>query len=113
MARARRRLRWRAAGAAVAFLLAAVAGVAGNQLTGRLVPALVAFVVLLAAGMAITYLLELHGGRQASGDDHGIGGTSGPDARFDLRDAQGIQMGDHNRQTNYFGAVPPEADHPE
>ena len=58
MSRVRRVVRWRPVGAAVTFVLAAVAGVVGSQLTGHLTAAVVAFVALLAAGMAVTFLLE-------------------------------------------------------
>ena len=65
MARVRHSVRWRPAGAALAFLLAAVAGVVGSQLTGDLTVALVVFVALLAAGMAVTFVLERHAERAA------------------------------------------------
>jgi hypothetical protein len=106
MARVRHAVRWRPAGAAVAFVLAAVAGVVGNQLTGHLTWALVAFAVLLAAGMAVTFLLERHAGGQASDADQGTAAASGPGGTYDLRGARGVQVGKDNRQTNYFG---PEA----
>ena len=61
-------MRWRPAGAAATFVLAAVAGVVGNQLTGHLSVALALFVVLLAAGTAVTFLLERHAGERASGE---------------------------------------------
>jgi RIP homotypic interaction motif len=106
MAQVRHAGRWRAAGAAVTFLLAAVAGVVGNQLTGHLTAALVAFVVLLVAGMTVTFLLERHRSERASGDDQGTGGASGPGRTCDMRDARGVQIGDGNRQTNYFAPEP-------
>ena len=101
MARVRRGVRWRPVGAAATFLLAGLAGVVGNQLTGHLTVALVVFVVLLAAAMAVTFLLE----RRASDDDQGTGGADGT---HDLRGARGVQIGDNNRQTNYFGPDRPE-----
>ena len=104
MARVRYSARWRPAGAAVTFVLAAVAGVVGNQLTGHLTVALVAFVVLLAAGMAVTFLLERSAGGRASGEDQDAPTAGEPSGAFDLRGARGVQVGDGNRQTNYFGA---------
>jgi hypothetical protein len=107
MARVRYSERWRPAGAAVTFVLAAVAGVVGNQLTGHLSVALVAFVVLLAAGMAVTFLLERSAGGRASGEDRPAAPAAPagePCETFDLRGARGVQVGDVNRQTNYFGA---------
>jgi hypothetical protein len=106
MARTPRAVRWRPAGAAAAFALAAVAGVVGNQLTGHLSWALGVFVVLLTTGMAVTFLLERHSDGQAADDDQGDdageprAGTSGPWG------AQGLQVGDGNRQFNYFGPGP-------
>ena len=102
MARVRHGVRWRPAGAAATFVLAAVAGVVGNQLTGHPSVALVAFVVLLAAGMAVTFLLERHAGGQAADDDQSAGEPGG--GAYDLRGARGVQIGDGNRQTNYFGS---------
>lgn len=103
MARVRHAARWRSAGAAATFVLAAVAGVLGNQLTGHLTVALVAFVVLLAAGVAVILLLERSAGGRASGEDQGTGGIGAPGGQYDLRGAHGVQVGDGNRQVNYFG----------
>ncbi len=88
------------------FVLAAVAGVAGDRLTGHLTAALVVFVMLLAAGMTVTYLLERHARSRTSGDGPGTGDAAEPGAGFDLRGARGVQFGEHNRQVNYFGAEP-------
>jgi hypothetical protein len=105
MARVRHAVPWRPAGAAATFFLAAVAGVVGNQLTGRLTVALVVFVMLLAAGMAVTFLLERHARGQASCDDQGVGADGEPGhGTYDLRGARGVQIGDGSRQTNYFGS---------
>jgi hypothetical protein len=104
VARVQGGVRWRPAGAAVTFFLAAVAGVAGNRLTGHLTPALVAFGVLMAAGMTVTYLLEAHAGRRRS--DDGEAATGGPGRGHDLRGAQGVQFGDRNQQVNYFADGP-------
>lgn len=93
------------AGAAVTFVLAAVAGVAGNQLTGHLSVALVVFVVLLAAGMTLTFWLARSAGGRASEEDHDAAGTDEPRETIDLRRARGVQVGDGNRQVNYFGAA--------
>lgn len=104
MARVRRAVRWRPVGAAATFVLAAVAGVVGNQLTGHLTVALVAFVILLATGMTVTFLLERHAGGRASNDDQSAdaAGKAGGGI-YDPRGVQGVQVGDGNRQTNYFG----------
>ena len=103
MARIRRVVRWRPAGAAVVFLLAAAAGVAGNQLTGRVTPALVVFAVLVVAGTAITYVLDRHAtarGTVETETDPSTGSRTGP---VTLHGVRGVQIGDHNRQQNYFG----------
>ena len=104
MARARSAAHWRPVGGAATFVLAAVAGVVGNQLTGHLTPALVIFVVLLTAGMVIVFSLERCSGGQTSDEDPGIYIAGGPSATYDMRAAQGVQIGDDNWQTNYFGA---------
>jgi hypothetical protein len=90
--------RWQPVGAAVSFLLAAIAGAVGNQLTGHLTVALAVFAGLLVAGMTVCCLLEPHGGR-VPGEAHS-GEAQGP---YDLRGAWGVQFGSGNRQTNYFG----------
>ena len=90
-----------------ATFLAAVAGVAGNQLTGQPGTALAVFAVLLAVGMVLTYLLERHvGGRASSDDGQGAGAVGEPGEAWDLRGARGVQVGDGNQQTNYFGDQP-------
>jgi hypothetical protein len=97
----------RPAGAAAAFLLAAVAGVVGNQLTGHLTVALVAFIGLLTAGMAVVFLLEWRAGEHTSNDDQGAATDGEPGCEaYGLRGVQGIQVGDGNQQTNYFGGSP-------
>jgi hypothetical protein len=106
MARARQAVRWRPAGAAATFVVAVVAGVVGNQLTGHLTWALMAFVVLLAAGMAVTFLLERHANGRSPDEDQGARAAGGPGNKYDLRRARGVQVGDGNLQTNYFGAEP-------
>jgi hypothetical protein len=100
MARVGRPLRWRVAGTAATFVLAAVAGVVGNQLTGQETWALVAFVALLAAGTAVTFALERSADRRIGDEDR----QDSPGGRPDFRHVQGLQLGDHNKQTNYFGA---------
>jgi hypothetical protein len=77
--------------------------VVGNQLTGHLTPAVVAFAALLVAGMAVTFLLERKAGGQTSGDDQSSGTADEGPGRSDLRGARGVQVGDNNRQVNYFG----------
>jgi hypothetical protein len=93
-------------GAAATFLLAAVAGVVGNQLTGHLTLALAIFGVLLATGMAVTFLLERSSSNEARGADLGTDATGRWGGMHDLRGARGVQVGDGNQQTNYFGAEP-------
>lgn len=97
MARVRHSARWRPAGAAVA-------GVVGNQLTGHLSLALIIFVVLLTAGVTVTFWLERPAGDRASGEGQNAAAAGDPSRAFDLRDARGVQVGDGNRQVNYFGA---------
>lgn len=106
MARAQRAVRWRPVGAAATFALAAAAGVVGNQLTGHLTWALAVFVVLLTTGMAVTFLLERHSDGQASdGDQRDDAGEPGGET-YGLRGAQDVQVGNGNRQSNYFGPGP-------
>jgi hypothetical protein len=85
------------------FLLAAVAGVVGDHLTGRVTPALAVFAVLVASGMAITYVLDRKAMSHTASDRQ----EGDPDAKgnrtADLRGAQGVQIGNHNRQQNYSG----------
>ena len=50
--------RRRSLGAALTFAVAAVAGVVGNQLTGRFTVAVLVFVLLVLAGMILAYLME-------------------------------------------------------
>lgn len=96
-------------GAAGVFLLAAVAGVVGNKLTGHLTMALVVFVVLLVGGMAVTFLLERHADSRISPEGQDVGGARGAN---NLRGARGVQIGDGNRQVNHFGGTPePGPDH--
>lgn len=45
-------------GAAVTFAVAAVSGVAGNRLTGRVTPALLVFAGLVVAGMLVSYWVD-------------------------------------------------------
>lgn len=94
-------MRLRSAGAAVTFAVAVAAGVAGNHLTGRVTPALAVFAGLVVAGMLVTYWLDR--GARASGPAEGEGGAAGNAGRADLRGARGVQIGDGNRQENYFG----------
>jgi hypothetical protein len=98
-------VRWRSAGAALTFLLAAAAGVAGNRLTGRMDAALGAFAVLAAAGMLVTYVLDRKADARAGADDRDrADGEVRPPV--DLRAARGVQVGDGNFQQNYFGHRP-------
>jgi len=97
------RARSRAAGAAITFAIAAVAGVAGNKLTGSLTPALTVFAGLVAVGVILTFWLSRD-------DDTAImerndQEETGPGSRWvDLRGARGIQVGGcGNLQENYFG----------
>lgn len=102
----KRHVGWRPTGAAVTFALAAAAGVVGNQLTGHLSIALAAFVVLLVAGMMITFLLERAASGSASSDDHGAEDANRQASTQNLQGARGVQIGDGNRQTNFFGDQP-------
>jgi hypothetical protein len=111
MAQVRHVVRWRSPGAAVTFLLAAAAGVAGNQLTGRLTPALVMFAVLVVAGVGVTYALERPASARGSGDAEAETSVTCEAERIDLRGARGVQIGDHNRQQNYFGPGPGPGPH--
>jgi hypothetical protein len=61
-------------GAVVAFVVAAVAGVVGNQLTGEFGWVLVMFVGLLVVGGVVTYWLERGPGLGSAGSDAGPGG---------------------------------------
>ncbi len=106
MARVRHVVRWRPVGAAVTFVLAAVAGVVGNQLTGHLTGALVAFAGLLVAGMVVTFLLERSASGQTSAEERGTRAIGERGRAWDVRGARGVQIGDGNRQVNYFCADP-------
>jgi hypothetical protein len=103
MARGKHTVRWRSLGAAVTFLVAAVAGVVGGRITGRLTPALVVFAALAVTGMLITYLLDrgtsAHGPAEAGTRDS----AASQAGHVDVRGAQGVQIGNQNRQENYFG----------
>jgi hypothetical protein len=104
MARVGRSAWWRPVGAAVTFLLAAVAGVAGNQLTGRVDAALGVFAALAVAGMMLTYVLDRQAAGRADANDRGR--AADRTRLVDLRDARGVQVGDGNVQRNYFGRGP-------
>ena len=106
MVRVKHVVRWRSTGAAATFLLAATAGVVGNQLTGQLTPALVVFVVLVIAGMGITYLLERIASARGRDSTESETRAASDAGRIDLRGAQGVQVGDQNFQQNYFGPGP-------
>jgi len=95
--------RWRSAGAAATFLLAAAAGVTPHWLTGRLTPALVTFAVLVVAGMCVTYLLGCLAGARGSDEAGAERSAAGATGRIDLHGAQGVQICNHNRQQNHFG----------
>ena len=91
------RIRRRSIAAAVTFALAAVSGVVGGKLTGRLTLALVVFAALVAVGTAVTFWMERTAGSAANDD--------GPSSRLgpvDLRGAKGVQVGDFNWQENRF-----------
>jgi hypothetical protein len=87
----------------VTFAVAAVAGVVGGKLTGRLTPALAVFAGLVAVGVILTYWLSRDDGATpvgGNGQEEEQPG-SGP---VDLRGARGVQLGGHgNVQENYFG----------
>jgi hypothetical protein len=93
-------VRWRPAGAALIFLLASVAGVAGNRITNHVTPALVIFAVLVIAGMLVTFALDRRVAKRETAS-RASSAREGP--QVDARGARGIQIGDRNRQENYFG----------
>ena len=103
MDKAERTSRRRPLGVAAVFLLAAVAVVVGNHITGRVTPALAVFAVLVASGMAITYVLDRRAMSHTAPDRQ----EGDPDGKAkgaaDLPGAQGGQIGNHNRQQNYLG----------
>lgn len=92
--------RRRALGAATTFAVAAVAAVVGGRVTGRLTPALMLFVALVVVGMALTYWLDYRANSPSAERQEESTQGSGS---VDLRGAQGVQLGDDNRQENYFG----------
>jgi hypothetical protein len=101
MGRGRARTHRRSLGAALTFAVAAVAGVAGNRLTGEITPALAVFVGLVTAGMLLTYWLDRRATAN-SGDHQDGGGEADSRGAADLRGAQGVQLGNGNWQLNYF-----------
>jgi len=64
-------------GAAATFAVAAVAGVVGGQLTGRITPALGVFAGLVVAGMLLTYWLDRSTRSSSPTDSGGSGGAMG------------------------------------
>ena len=56
----------------------ALAGVAGNQITGHLTPALIIFAVLVVAGTAITYVLDRQASSYGSPEADGTVDTRNP-----------------------------------
>lgn len=90
-------------GSATAFLLAAVAGVVSNRITGRVTPALAVFAIVVAVGTAITYVLDRKAMSQAGPETQEGPADGKGDRTVDLRDAQGAQIGNYNWQQNYFG----------
>ncbi|SRR6266568_8991683 len=94
-----RRTRLRSSGAALTFVIAAIAGVAGGKLSGKITLAWALFAGLVTAGMLLTYWLDRESGknelRMGRPDD-------GKPAGADLRKAQGVQVGDHNVQNNKY-----------
>lgn len=72
-------------------------------MTGRLTLAVAVFVVLVLAGVLLTYLLD----RRADSEDQGDRADDAAAARaeaspVDLRGARGLQIGDSNVQLNLF-----------
>lgn len=105
----RNRARRRSVGAAVTFAVAAAAGVAGNKLTGKVTVAWVVFAGLVVIGILLTYWLDRHADKNNRVD---VEDDSTNDRSIDARGAQGVQIGDHNIQDNYFTQGPhdgPEA----
>jgi hypothetical protein len=73
-------------GAAVTFAVAAVAGAAGNRVTGQVTLALGVFAGLVVAGMLLTYWLD----RSARSSGPGDGDGGGP--RPQVSDLGGVQQ---------------------
>lgn len=57
-------------GTAITFAVAAIAGVVGGRVSGHVTPALIVFVVLVIAGMAVSYWVD-HRSREDKPDDGG------------------------------------------
>lgn len=103
MAVAGRARHWRSIGAATTFLLAALAGVAGNQLTGKLTPALAVFAVLIVVGMLVTFAVDRQARERGSDAEADGRPACGQGGFVDMRGARGVQVGEQNQQQNYFG----------
>lgn len=103
MRKARRVGRWMPLGAAAVFLVAGLAGVAGNHITGHVTLALAVFVILIVAGAVITYVLDRKATSRTESDTQEGIVDGREDGTVNLRGAQGVQIGNHNRQQNYFG----------
>lgn len=84
-------------------MVAAAAGVVGNRLTGRITPALVVFAALVVAGMLVTYWVDRAARARGAVEAEAEQAAAGKPGHADLRGAQGVQIGDRNRQENYFG----------
>lgn len=73
------------AGAAITFAVSAIAGVAGNRVTGQVTPALVVFVLLVVAGMGLSYWLDRRAGSaDGGGDGQGARATAAGIVRQDI-----------------------------
>jgi hypothetical protein len=92
--------RWRAIGAAVAFVVAALADLMGAKVASRLTPALVTFAVI---GLALTYWPS-RGQVKLNDGGESMGGLVNDSLFGNLRGSQGGQVGDNNEQQNYFGS---------
>lgn len=73
-------------------------------MTDSLSPALAVFIVLIAAGALLTYWMTrgeaVAGSTEPKGDQQASRDST---ADVDLRNAQGVQIGDGNTQESYFG----------
>lgn len=87
MSRDKGRARRLSVGASVSFAVAAIAGVVGGRVTNRVTSALVVFVVLVVAGMLVSYWVD-HGRRSNDPPDGQEQGSDRVSSLSDLRGAQ-------------------------
>jgi hypothetical protein len=75
-------------GAAVTFAVAAVAGVAGNRLTGSVTPALLVFAGLVVVGMLVSCWMDRGTRANAAAEDESSGHAASVSGLSDLRGAR-------------------------